>query len=211
MITKGSARKNPLSRQPSGLDNPSGCADFQVGLRIHRNPPRFVAWFQYHEDQFVGRSAMLVPVSPILLLSSSGALLPTEEPDGSRSIGIVPPFRGEPAPPAWLRTRSQACARALTRHYIYEAYAGPQGKWLVRYLLLPEEDEGSREIEQAFLFSAEEEPKPLLLNPSEVQAGSRTAKWKQLAFRLVDRRDLRSAERKAVDGFLPTRSAVTPP
>ena len=133
---------------------------------------------------------MWIPLSLVLLLNLPGAPLLIDEPDGSRTIGIVPPFRGEPAPPAWLRARSHQCAWVDTRHYLYEAYAGPEGQWLVRYILLPDGNEAFREIEQAFLFQSDEKKKPVRLNCAEVQVEPRSAKWKKLEFILVDRRDL---------------------
>ena len=133
---------------------------------------------------------MLIPLSFALVLNLSGVPMVFEEPDGARTIGIVPPFRGEPAPPDWLRVRSHASAWVDTRHYLYEAYAGPEGQWLVRYVLLPEEQEAFREIEQAFLFKSDENRKPVRINSSEIQVEPRSARWKKLVFTLVDRRDL---------------------
>ena len=133
---------------------------------------------------------MLIPLSFVLLLNFLGGPMAIEEPDGSRTIGIVPPFHGEPAPPAWLRARSHASAWVDTRHYLYEAYAGPEGRWLVRYVLLPEEQEAFREIEQAFLFQSDETRKPVRLKSSDLQVEPRAARWKNLTFTLVDRRDL---------------------
>jgi hypothetical protein len=126
----------------------------------------------------------------LLLLDVMAVPLPAQEPDGSRAIGIVPPFRGEPAPPAWLRARSHANACVDTRHYLYEAYAGPEGQWLVRYVMLPDGDEAFREIEQAFLYTADEKKKPVPLKSSDIQVEPRAATWKKLQFTLVDRRDL---------------------
>ncbi len=103
---------------------------------------------------------------------------------------MAPPFRGEPAPPAWLRLRSHAAAWVDTRHYLYEAYAGPEGQWLVRYVMLPEGSEAFREIEQAFLFQSEERRKPQPLKPAEVVVDPDRATWKKQVFTLVDRRDL---------------------
>lgn len=123
-------------------------------------------------------------------LNCLGTAIGVEEPDGSRTLGIVPPFRGEPAPPAWLRARSHAVAAVRTRHYIYEAYAGPGGRWLVRYLLLPEEGEPSRDLERAYLFGSDEKKRPARLKASELRAQGRGAAWKGLDFTLVDRRDL---------------------
>jgi hypothetical protein len=142
------------------------------------------------EILFGGSPAMLIPCLIFLLLNLSEPPLPLIEPDGSRTIGIVPPFQAEPLPPVWLRAKSHACASVDTRHYLYEAYAGPEGQWLVRYVMLPEGEEAFREIEQAFLFRSEEKIKPVAIKPSELEIEPRSAKWKKLAFKLVDRRDL---------------------
>jgi hypothetical protein len=129
-----------------------------------------------------------------LLLAALMVLQPqtpvTPEPDGSRTVGIVPPFRGEPAPPTWLRATSHARAAVDCRHYLYEAYAGPEGRWLVRYVMFPEAEEAFREIEQAFLFGPTASSKPQVLKPSEVTFEGNAAAWKGKAFTLVDRRDL---------------------
>lgn len=117
-------------------------------------------------------------------------LLGAQEPDGSRTLGVVPPFRAEPAPPDWLRSKSHASAWVDTRHYLYEAYAGPEGQWLVRYVMLPEGDEAFREIEQTFLFTSDARRKPFTLKAGEVQFEPRGAMWKKQGFVLVDRRDL---------------------
>lgn len=115
---------------------------------------------------------------------------PMGEPDGSRTIGIVPPFKAEPAPPAWLRTTSHALATGKTRHYIYEAYAGPNDQWLVRYQMLPESDERAPLLEQAFLFASSSRKKPQKLNLRKLTFNDRKATWNNLAFTLVDHRDL---------------------
>ncbi len=133
---------------------------------------------------------MFNPLFLFLLLNLPGAALADPEPDGARTIGVVPPFRAEPPPPAWLRERSHAAAWVDTRHYLYEAYAGPGGQWLVRYVLLPEGSEAFREIEQVFLFQADERRKPQSLKPAEVAVEPRGATWGKLAFTRVDRRDL---------------------
>lgn len=112
------------------------------------------------------------------------------EPDGSHTIGIVPPFHGEPAPPEWLRSTSSALAFTDTQHYTYEAYAGGDDQWLVRYVMLPEGNEAYREIEQVFLFGKDPKKKPREIKPSEIQYDARKAVWKGHAFALVDRRDL---------------------
>ncbi len=119
-----------------------------------------------------------------------------EEPDGSRPIGVVPPFHGEPAPPAWLRTMSHAVAMVDTRHYLYEVYGttaanDPQtSQWIVRYVMLPEGNEAFRELEQVFLFDGNPKHKPKDLKPSEINVEPKDATWKQVRFKLVDRRDL---------------------
>ena len=124
------------------------------------------------------------------MLSFSQTPPPVGEPDGSRTLGIVPPFSGQPAPPEWLRARSHALAAVDCRHYIYEAYAGPKGRWLVRYLLLPESDEAFRKIEQAFLFGSDPLKTPQELKLRDLNFANRTATWKKLTFTLVDHRDL---------------------
>jgi len=77
-----------------------------------------------------------------------------------------------------------------TRHYSYEAYAGPKGQWLVRFLMLPEGNEAFREIEQAFLFASDPEHMPQEVNPAEVAFDTQSSTWKKQVFNLVDRRDL---------------------
>ena len=133
---------------------------------------------------------MSIPLSAVLLLNLIGAALPVEEPDGSRTIGIVPPFRAEPAPPGWLRVRSHRAAAVQARHYLYAAYAGAEGRWLVRYQALPEEGEAAGQTEQCFLFQADERKPPRRLKNAEVKFESGRAIWKNRTFTLVDRRDL---------------------
>ncbi len=133
---------------------------------------------------------MLPSLLLVTLLGLSQAPFPVGEPDGSRTIGVVPPFKAEPAPPEWLRATSHALASVDTRHYIYEVYAGPKEQWIVRYVMLPETDEAFREIEQAFLFGASPKKKPLELNTAELNFEPRAATWKKQPFTLVDRRDL---------------------
>ena len=133
---------------------------------------------------------MWIPLLLCLVALPLTAPRSIEEPDGSRTIGIVPPFREEPTPPSWLRGRSHAEAWVDTQHYIYEAYAGPDGQWLARYILLPEGQEAFREIEQVFLFTSNERKKPVRLNVADLQVEPRAAKWKNRLFTLVDRRDL---------------------
>lgn len=131
------------------------------------------------------------------LLALSLSILPVaapgvQEPDGSHTVGVVPPFRGDPAPPDWLRKVSHAAADPDCRHYVYEAYAG-RDHWLVRYVMLPEGDEAFREIEQVFLYprgAAGPAPKGRAVPPSELAVDPAGARWHGELFRLVDRRDL---------------------
>ena len=129
---------------------------------------------------------------PILLCS----LLPggsAGEPDGSRTVGIVPPFRGEPAPPAWLRPASHALAAALgplPRHYLYEAYGDGCGGRLVRYLGYPGCGEPWIEPQVALLFSSDPLGWPRRILAGEVTAEARRLWWESRAYVLVDRRDL---------------------
>lgn len=136
---------------------------------------------------------MLTPLLTLLLSSLPVALPGVQEPDGSHTVGVVPPFHGEPAPPGWLRKASHAAADPDCRHYVYEAYAG-KDHWLVRYVMLPEGDEAFRDLEQVFLYprSAKEDGprKPMLIPPSDVTVEPSDARWKGEVFRLVDRRDL---------------------
>ncbi len=125
-----------------------------------------------------------------ILMSLEPPSAPPSEPDQSRPIGIVPPFKAEPTPPDWLRTESHAIAFVDCQHYIYEAYAGPDGTWLVRYVMLPEGNEAFREIEQAFLFGPKPGKKPQELKPSDILYEAQGATWKGKSFKLVDRRDL---------------------
>ena len=131
---------------------------------------------------------------PVLLLASmlSFPQPPNApgEPDGSRTIGIVPPFSGEPAPPKWLRGASHRLARVDARHYVYEVYADAKGHWLVRYLMLPESDEAVRKTEQAFLFGSDPRKTPRELKHCDLTLEARSITWKHQTFTLVDRRDL---------------------
>ncbi len=136
---------------------------------------------------------MLTPLLALLLSSLPVALPGVQEPDGSHTVGVVPPFHGEPAPPGWLRKASHAAADPDCRHYVYEAYAG-KDHWLVRYVMLPEGDEAFRDLEQVFLYprSAKEggPRKPTLIPPSDVTVEPSDVRWKGEVFKLVDRRDL---------------------
>lgn len=135
---------------------------------------------------------MLAPLLALFLTAAPAATGP-QEPDGSRTVGVVPPFHAEPAPPDWLRRASHAAADPDCRHYVYEAYAG-KDHWLVRYVMLPEGDEAFRDLEQVFLYprSAKDDGlrKPTLIPPSDVTVEPSGARWKGEVFRLVDRRDL---------------------
>ena len=135
---------------------------------------------------------MLTPLLALLLSSLPVALPGVQEPDGSHTVGVVPPFHGEPAPPAWLRKVSHAAADPDCRHYVYEAYAG-RDHWLVRYVMLPEGDEAFRDLEQVFLYprSAKEDGPRKPRDPAlrrDRRALRRALEGE--VFRLVDRRDL---------------------
>lgn len=136
---------------------------------------------------------MLTPLLALLLSSLPATSPGIQEPDGSHTVGVVPPFHGEPAPPSWLRVASHAAADPDCRHYLYEAYAG-KDHWLVRYVMLPEADEAFRDIEQVFLYprgAGEAGPrKPTPVAPADVTVEPSGARWKGETFRLVDRRDL---------------------
>jgi len=135
----------------------------------------------------------MLPLIFCFLMAFPSAQTPTPEPDGSRTIGIVPPYKGSPAPPDWLRAASHAHAAVDTRHYLYEVYAqagGSDAQWLVRYVMLPEDNEAYREIEQVFLYGPDSKKKPKELKPAELAYEPRSATWKGRAFVLVDRRDL---------------------
>jgi hypothetical protein len=131
----------------------------------------------------------------IVLISALAAALPglALEPDGSRTLGIVPPYRAQPAPPDWLRGLSHALVDArgpVTRHYVYEAYGDGAGDWLVRYLRLPVAGEAPAETQSALLFGPDPLAEPRLLEADTVRFERRTARWEEHAFTLVDRRDL---------------------
>lgn len=136
-------------------------------------------------------SAFLLPA--LLLSFPAGA---REEPDGSRPVGVVPPFHAEPAPPDWLRAKSHAAALVDTRHYLYEVYGATdaedprRSQWIVRYVMLPEGNEAFRELEQVFLFDGNPKHKPKVLKPDEISIDPKAATWKQAKYKLVDRRDL---------------------
>jgi len=131
---------------------------------------------------------MMLPLPPPAMIEHC-AQTPAE-PDGSRTLGVVPPYRGEPVPPAWLRAASHHLVSSHCRHYVYEAYADGGGGWLVRYQQLPEAGERVLECQQAFLFGSDPLAAPGVLRASEIQFESMNAEWQGRGFTLVDRRDL---------------------
>ena len=128
---------------------------------------------------------LVLATLPIL----SQPLLAMEEPDGSRTVGVVPPFHGQPVPPAWLRTTSCALAAVSCRHYVYEAYGDATGCWLVRYVNLPGRGETLLEVEQTFLFTSEGAI-PETLGSKDIHYDPASAAYAGKTFVLVDRRDL---------------------
>ena len=130
----------------------------------------------------------MLPVSVPTLVAQSPA--PSPEPDGSRALGVVPPFHGHPAPPDWLRATSHALAAPHCRHYLYEAYAEAGGAWLVRYVAYPEADEPDAVREQLLLFPPGQRTPAEALAPVEVHCHALTAVWHARTFTLADRRDL---------------------
>ena len=115
------------------------------------------------------------------------------EPDGSRTLGIVPPYRAEPAPPDWLRSTSHALVTSggpNTKHYLYEVYSDRNSSWLVRYLRFPADGEELAETQVVFVFSSDPLAKPCPVQPAELQVRTRNARWRETEFVLVDRRDL---------------------
>lgn len=131
----------------------------------------------------------MLPLLPLPLVLGQ-APAPPPEPDGSRTVGIVPPFTGQPAPPLWLRSASHALAEVDTRHYLYEVYALAPDQWVVRYVMLPEEGEAFRDIEQVFIFGPKATDKAKRPKAEEFTFDARQAKWKSRILPLVDRRDL---------------------
>ena len=155
----------------------------------------------------------MVPIPPPLLPAAAflavlpqaapdSALIrhpPPGEPDGSRTLGIVPPYRGKPEPPLWLRCASHALAVSSTpntRHYLYEAYAGGGGRWLVRYVRFPDGTEACTERQEVFLFGSDpldpQDP-PLRISAGALSVRARRAEWDGRSFVLVDKRDLTSS------------------
>jgi hypothetical protein len=125
-----------------------------------------------------------------LLALVPGEATPPLEPVGVRDSGTITAFRGDPAPPDWLRLDSHVLADPDCRHYGYEVYAG-EAQWLVRYVMFPEAREEFREIEQVFLFPGERgKARVERIAPAELQIEPLAARWKGQVFQLVDRRDL---------------------
>ncbi len=129
---------------------------------------------------------MTLPLLAALLLAPGAH----QEPDGSRTLGIVPPYHAEPAPPAWLRSASLNRARVDCRHYVYEVYAGAQGRWLVRYILFPETGPDAHERETCLLYGTDPKAEPEGLVASEIVFKGREAEWRGVAYVLVEKRDL---------------------
>ena len=133
----------------------------------------------------------MLPPLPLPVLIGCCTPAPPE-PDGSRTLGVVPPYHGEPAPPEWLRRSSHlvaACSGQLARHYLYEAY-GDGGSWLVRYVQFPGDGETVVAAQLAFLFSSDPLEPPRTLRPAEIRFEPRNARWQGRGFVLADRRDL---------------------
>ncbi|WP_243287731.1 hypothetical protein [Geothrix terrae] len=131
---------------------------------------------------------MLELLLTCLLASAQAA--PPLEPAGVHLSGTIPAYRGEPAPPDWVRLDSHALADPDCRHYGYEVYAG-EAQWLVRYVMFPEGREEFREIEQVFLYPKERgKAKVERIAPASLQVEPEAVRWKGEVFRLVDRRDL---------------------
>lgn len=128
----------------------------------------------------------LPPPPPVLIAQQP---LPPAEPDGSRRVGGLRPVRPAQPPPGWLREASHGAAAVDCRHYMYEAYA-LEGRYLARYVMLPEGNEAYREIEQVFLIEADPRRKPTALQASEVQFDPESARWQGRTWTLVDRREL---------------------
>jgi hypothetical protein len=116
-----------------------------------------------------------------------------DEPDGSRTVGVVPPFQATPPPPVWLRATSHDLAALDCRHYGYEAYGDERGGWLVRYVNFPETGEAFREIEQVFLFPPNG-GKALEVKLTEVRFEPMGAILRGRSYPPADRRDLLKPE-----------------
>ena len=133
---------------------------------------------------------MLKTLLTCLLTLLPGDVPTPLEPVGVRASGAIPAFRGDPAPPDWLRLDSHTLADPDCRHYGYEVYTSDT-QWVVRYVMFPEDREGFREIEMVFLFPKEKgKAKVQRIAPAELQVEPQSVRWKGRSFRLVDRRDL---------------------
>lgn len=132
---------------------------------------------------------MPAPLFSLLLLVALGPVPPLEPP-GVRLSGHLAPYRAEPFPPDWVRLETHRLADPDCRRYAYEAYAG-EGHWLVRYVMIPEEREEFRDIEQVFLVPAGRDAKRIQpIRPSELEVEATALRWKGRILTLVDRRDL---------------------
>lgn len=131
---------------------------------------------------------------PMVLFSAlvlgAPCLPPSPEPDGSHTLGVVPPYHGSLEPPDWLRATSHALVALHCRHYLYEAYGDGCGAWLVRYVAYPGEGETAGVREQVLLFPPERRLPPEALAPLEVRCQALRAVWHERTFVLADRRDL---------------------
>lgn len=130
-------------------------------------------------------------------LAAAVSSLAALEPDGSRPLGIVPPYQAQPSPPPWLRGLSHALAESLepgTRHYVYEAYADGAGAWLVRYRRFPGAGEALAELQVALLFGSDPDGECRRLEADAIRFARREARWEASGeahtFTLVDHRDL---------------------
>ena len=132
---------------------------------------------------------MLPALCFAVLLAHSPWLSAPAEPDGSHTVGVVPPFHGQPEPPPWLRSTSHALAALRCRHYVYEAYGDALGCWLVHYRSLPERGEATWQTEQTFLFRSEWK-QPEELGTREVHYHAEAASYGGHTYLLVERRDL---------------------
>ncbi len=132
----------------------------------------------------------MLPLLFVVLLQVPDRAQALPEPDGSRTFGIVPPYRADPFPPDWLRAESHRIARVDTRRYRYEAYAGSDGRWLVRYAMLPDTGETCRRETVVLVFRPERGAEPTEPDPGAVTFGDRVATWKGATFKLVDQRRL---------------------
>ena len=130
-----------------------------------------------------------------LLLTFLFALHPAEaqapiEPPGVRVSGAIPLFQVEPIPPAWVRLESHALADPDCRHYAYEVYSG-DSYWLVRYVMIPDDREEFREIEQVLFYPKVKDPsKVKRIPPADLKIDLFAIHWRGSTLQLVERRDL---------------------